>query len=548
MSPRARLALIRAVLGLGLGAAGCAQIFGIDEANAVPAPTDAAGDARHAKDAGSDGTKPAHDAAATKDATKSDAPAHHDSGRDAATDSPTKIDAQCTTPGTSADSCGTTCTDCTATAPTNETAACNAGACSYSCQFTMCPVTGGTTTVCSDPKTDPLNCGACGQSCLGGACSNGACQPVVLASRGANTLLSLAVDSTNVYWTENEAHTGAGLAPSDVVSCAKGGCDGGTVLFTERSDAGPSQLMGIATSADASTLDGGPANLYVAGLGGLVLAVPTSGGTATTLATGLAQLGNLVGIAYIPLSGSDNGYVFTAGGTAAYFVPTADGGCGAGCFARFTGLEGASGVAADTQNVYIAADVPGAGNDGGATLYGVGPTFAAHGHTPFVGVAPLNNPVSVYSDGTYVWTAAQGTSGNAYGDGQIVGCPIGPDGDVDCTAGNTAPTLFATVQSRPFGVISDGTNVYWVNGGPGTPGNGSIAACTISTNPSNPGICAGSGAQKLVSGLNFVLDLAFPPPTPIAQDAYAIYWIDNGQKPGPVGSRVMKLAKPATLR
>ena len=286
LSPRARLALIRAVLGLGLGAAGCAQIFGIDEANAVPAPTDAAGDARHAKDAGSDGTKPAHDAAATKDATKSDAPAHHDSGRDAATDSPTKIDAQCTTPGTSADSCGTTCTDCTATAPTNETAACNAGACSYSCQFTMCPVTGGTTTVCSDPKTDPLNCGACGQSCLGGACSNGACQPVVLASRGANTLLSLAVDSTNVYWTENEAHTGAGLAPSDVVSCAKGGCDGGTVLFTERSDAGPSQLMGIATSADASTLDGGPANLYVAGLGGLVLAVPTSGGTATTLATG----------------------------------------------------------------------------------------------------------------------------------------------------------------------------------------------------------------------------------------------------------------------
>ena len=86
-----------------------------------------------------------------------------------------------------------------------------------------------------------------------------------------------------------------------------------------------------------------------------------------------------------------------------------------------------------------------------------------------------------------------------------------PDGDVDCTAGNTAPTLFATVQSRPFGVISDGTNVYWVNGGPGTPGNGSIAACTISTNPSNPGNLAGSGAQKLVPGLNFVLDLAFPP-------------------------------------
>jgi hypothetical protein len=43
----------------------------------------------------------------------------------------------------------------------------------------QCQQCGGT--ACLDLHSDPLNCGACGHSCLGGGCAGGLCQPVVLA-------------------------------------------------------------------------------------------------------------------------------------------------------------------------------------------------------------------------------------------------------------------------------------------------------------------------------------------------------------------------------
>jgi hypothetical protein len=34
---------------------------------------------------------------------------------------------------------------------------------------------------CGNVQTDPANCGYCGHDCLGGGCTAGVCQPVVLA-------------------------------------------------------------------------------------------------------------------------------------------------------------------------------------------------------------------------------------------------------------------------------------------------------------------------------------------------------------------------------
>lgn len=52
---------------------------------------------------------------------------------------------------------------------------------------------------------DPENCGACGHSCLGGACARGQCQPVVLVENEPtdnDTIAwqALAADATHVYW------------------------------------------------------------------------------------------------------------------------------------------------------------------------------------------------------------------------------------------------------------------------------------------------------------------------------------------------------------
>jgi len=55
----------------------------------------------------------------------------------------------------------------------------------------------------ADVQTDPGNCGVCGHDCLGGSCASGACQPLTLAI--AHGSIGLAIDSTFVYWADNEA-------------------------------------------------------------------------------------------------------------------------------------------------------------------------------------------------------------------------------------------------------------------------------------------------------------------------------------------------------
>jgi hypothetical protein len=93
----------------------------------------------------------------------------------------------------------------------------------YGCDLAACPsgpnsapfcVDGGCGLLCTAPFADcdrdagdgcevdlagdPVNCGACGHSCQGGACSNGGCQPVTLFS-GSNAPAHIAIDSTFIY-------------------------------------------------------------------------------------------------------------------------------------------------------------------------------------------------------------------------------------------------------------------------------------------------------------------------------------------------------------
>jgi hypothetical protein len=55
---------------------------------------------------------------------------------------------------------------------------------------------------CVDVTTDSANCGACGHGCQGAPCSGGACGATVLATVGSSTPVGLALDGTNLYWTD----------------------------------------------------------------------------------------------------------------------------------------------------------------------------------------------------------------------------------------------------------------------------------------------------------------------------------------------------------
>lgn len=59
---------------------------------------------------------------------------------------------------------------------------------------------------CTNLDDDPLNCGACGHDCFGGACDAGRCQPVLLVG-GEIGVHAIAVDEAHIYWGyESDAH------------------------------------------------------------------------------------------------------------------------------------------------------------------------------------------------------------------------------------------------------------------------------------------------------------------------------------------------------
>ena len=110
---------------------------------------------------------------------------------------------------TSVSTCGTSCTACPV--PDGGTATCDGISCGVSCgSETSC------NGACVNEQTDPNNCGACGHSCLGGACSAGQCQPVVIVV--SNAPQGLTFDSSNMYFDNSNiatiGHAGTSSVPT----------------------------------------------------------------------------------------------------------------------------------------------------------------------------------------------------------------------------------------------------------------------------------------------------------------------------------------------
>ncbi|WP_197041488.1 hypothetical protein [Chondromyces apiculatus] len=125
-------------------------------------------------------------------------------------------------------------------------------------------------TVCeTDTSNNPEHCGACGHSCLGGACVAGTCQPIVLATQQSNPW-TIALDDTHVYWTN------AGVASSPSGSVARIPKMGGDVQVLAAGQTYP--FIGIAVA--------GGWVYWTNYSGGTVRRVPVAGGAEETLASG----------------------------------------------------------------------------------------------------------------------------------------------------------------------------------------------------------------------------------------------------------------------
>jgi hypothetical protein len=335
---------------------------------------------------------------------------------------------------------------------------------------------------CGDTTMDPLNCGRCGHSCLKGTCMAGVCQPFVL-STGYFGTRDLAVDATNVYFTNTDANTIFRTNKLDGTN---------TVKIADQPDA----YVPFAIAVDATSVYW-TNHVSVSGEIRKCPLVGCNGSPSTLIAT----------VDYpssILLLGSN--IVWAANGSGAVAGSALD---GTNPFTVFAAGSGASPylMASDTSYIYFTDNGNGVTQrvplDGGA-----GTPLSNNGYAESYGVGVVGG--NVYF------------SGGSINDGVLWRIPSNQFVD----GGNA--TAFASSQKQPIGVAVDGSYVYWVNTGDINGSNGSVMACPLTTVCSTPIV--------LATGQIY--------PLRIAVDADAVYWANNGLTNTATDGSIWKVAKP----
>jgi hypothetical protein len=332
---------------------------------------------------------------------------------------------------------------------------------------------------CSDPTTDRHNCGACGHDCQGGACMGSACQPLSIASVApGNEVGSLAIYGGTVYWTF-PGTSGNGYADGAVDAASNAGSgvvtpivkgqhypwalavDATNVYWTnfgnasvgavmQASHAGTNVVPLATAQFDACGLQVDSLNVYWSAVGlcgssdggpvmcnnGTISAIPIGGGgspipIAAQQNSPFGVTASSAGVFWATNSLLPPGDVFK-------FVPDA------GTTHIAGGQEQAQGIVLDDTNVYWAtAGTPSANYLDGTVV--MAPLSAAGPMTSLA--SALTNPSGIAVDSVNVyWTSAVSPGG------AIMSVPIG---------GGAQPRVVAANQNQPRAIAVDATSIYW---------------------------------------------------------------------------------------
>jgi hypothetical protein len=322
-----------------------------------------------------------------------------------------------------------------------------------------CATTCGTS-LCVDLDTSAKNCGVCGHDCLGGTCSGGICQPMTLAALSGSEAPGIAVDATNVYWTDQGTGTNFTGFLKSVPKA------GGTVVT----------LASSLTVPVLATVGGGNV-FWSAGAdpgGDAIFSIPSAGGTASTLVND----NNVVDIV------ADNNNVYwvdqsngvqqapVAGGTPKVLAPTQ--GSGSAIATDGTNVYWADGASFSSMTI---AKVPIGGTSVTKLTSGLG----------FI------SPGGLATDGTNVYWIETNPSGTA----RIGSVPVA--GGSPTTSSLTAPPLTGGAV-----IAVDSSNFYWA-----VYGSGSLMRAQLPVSNANPGTVMAS--TSVVS-------------EQLVVDATAVYW------------------------